>query len=48
MKVKGERKETKEEAHINNGGGKDISMKAALLITQCFSYLREINNTNMN
>ena len=46
MKVKGERKETKEEAHINNGGGKDISMKAALLLTQFFPTYAEMRELN--
>ena len=39
MKIKDGRKE-KEEAHVSNRGDKDISMKADLLLTQCFPYLR--------
>ena len=42
MKVKGERKEKKEEAHMNNG----VSMKAALLLTQFFPTYAEMRELN--
>ena len=32
--------EKTKEAHVSNGGDKDISIEAALLLTQCFPYLR--------